>query len=109
MPRSKIQFTAAKVRCSEAIDWEIVQVNFDTLEPSVQDEERTSPYLSIFANFEFSERVQIAYLDGMDHEGDSLNRIDLWRNRISRFPGVAANSILLSGFPMKNSPSFGNT
>jgi hypothetical protein len=87
MPRSKIQFTAAKVRCSEAIDWEIVQVNFDTLEPSVQDEERTSPYLSIFANFEFSERVQIAYLDGMDHEGDSLNRIDLWRNRIFAISG----------------------
>jgi len=82
MPRSRIQFTAATVQCSEAIDWEIVRVNFDTMDPSFDEENRTTPYLSISANFEFSERVQIEYHDGKDYEGDSLNRIDLWRNRI---------------------------
>jgi hypothetical protein len=87
MPQSKIQFTAATVQCSEVIDWEIVQVNFETIDPSFQDENKTTPYLSILANFEFSESVQIEYLDGKDHEGDSLNRIDLWRNRIFAISG----------------------
>jgi hypothetical protein len=87
MPQSKIQFTAATVQCSEAIDWEIVQVNFETIDPSFQDENKTTPYLSILANFELSESVQIEYLDGKDHEGDSLNRIDLWRNRIFAISG----------------------
>ena len=87
MPRSKIQFTAATVQCSEAIDWEIVQVNFDTMARSFDEENRTTPYLLVSANFEFSERVQIEYHDGKDYAGDSLYRIDLWRNRIFAISG----------------------
>ena len=87
MPRSIIQFTATTVQCSEAIDWEIVQVTFDTMDPSFDEENRTTPYLLISANFEFGERVQIEYQDGKDYEGDSLNRIDLWRNRIFAISG----------------------
>jgi hypothetical protein len=55
--------------------------------PSFDEENRTTPYLLISANFEFSERVQIEYHDGKDYEGDSLNRIDLWRNRIFAISG----------------------
>lgn len=87
MTRIKIQFTAATVQCSEAIDWEIVQVNFDTMGPSFDEENRTTPYLLISANFEFSEHVQIEYHDGKDYAGDSLNRIDLWRDRIFAISG----------------------
>ena len=75
------RFTATTVDCSEAIDWEIVQVCFDT-EPSDFDEtNRTSPYLMISANFEFSGDVQLEFHDGSEYGGDSLGRIDLWRNR----------------------------
>ena len=82
MPQSKIQFTAATVQCSEAIDWEIVQVNFDTMNAGFDEENRTSPYLMISANFEFSNKVQVEFHDGKDYDGDNLNRIDLWRSRI---------------------------
>ena len=88
MPRTKIQFTAATVQCTEAIDWEIVQVSFDTMDSSFGEENRTTPYLLISANFEFSERVQIEYHDGNEYAGDSLNRIDLWRNRIFAISGL---------------------
>jgi hypothetical protein len=87
MSRIKIQFTAVTVQCSEAIDWEIVQVNLDTREATFDEENRTTPYLLISANFEFSERVQIEYHDGEDYAGDSLKRIDLWRNRIAAISG----------------------
>ena len=89
MPRSKVQFTAATVYCSEALDWEIVQVTFDTMDSdsTFDEEDRTTPYLSISANFEFSDRVQIEYHDGKDYAGDSLNRIELWRNRVFAISG----------------------
>ena len=41
----------------------------------------------ISANFEFSNRVQIEYHDGLDYAGDSLDRIDLWRRRMVAFSG----------------------
>ena len=85
MPSRRIEFTAATVECSEAIDWEIVQVNFDTMDSGFDEENRTSPYLMISANFEFSSRVQIEYHDGEDYAGDSLDRIQLWRRRVLAF------------------------
>lgn len=87
MPQRKIHFRASRVECREAIDWEIVQVSFDTMGASFEEESRTTPYLLISANFEFSERVQIEYHDGRDYAGDSLNRIDLCRNRIVAVSG----------------------
>ena len=82
-----IQFTAATVECSEAIDWEIVQVNFDTMDPGFNEENRISPYLMISANFEFSNSIQIEYHDGEDYAGGSLDRIELWRNRVLAYSG----------------------
>ena len=87
MTRKVLQFTATTVESSEAIDWEIVQVNFDTMDPSFDEENRTTPSLLVSANFEFSERVQIEYHDGKDYAGDSLNRIDLWRDRVFAISG----------------------
>ena len=81
MSDKTIQITATTIECSEAIDWEIVQVCFDT-EPSSADEaDRTSPYVMISVNFEFDAKVQIEFHDGKDYGGDILRRIDLWRNR----------------------------
>ncbi len=87
MPARTLQFTAVTVECSETIDWEIVQVNFDSMDSSFDEENRTSPYLMISANFEFSKRVQIEYHDGADYAGDNLDRIDLWRSRAEAFSG----------------------
>ena len=87
MSTRKIQFTAATVECSEAIDWEIVQVNFDTMNSDFDEENRTSPYLMLSANFEFSSRVQLEYHDGEGYAGDGLDRIQLWRSRVLAFSG----------------------
>jgi len=85
MPRRAIQFTAANVHCSEAIDREIVQVNFDTMDSNFDEVERTSPYLLISANFEFGDKIQVEFHDGEDYSGDILCRIDLWRHRVLVF------------------------
>jgi len=81
MSKRVIKFTASRVECSEAIDWEIVQVTLDTEPSSLDETDRTSPYLMIGANFEFSDDVQLEFHDGEDYGGDSPGRIDLWRNR----------------------------
>ena len=87
MHRRKIQFTATTVECSEAIDWEIVQVSFDTMDPDFDEENRTTPCLLLSANFELGRSIQIEYHDGNDYAGDTLKRIDLWRNRIIAISG----------------------
>ena len=76
-----VQFTATTIECSEAIDWEIVQVCFDTRPSSADEEDRTTPYVLISVNFEFDGQVQLEFHDGHDYDGDILSRIDLWRNR----------------------------
>jgi hypothetical protein len=80
--RRRLVFSAARVGCSEAIDWELVQVNFDTTDESFDEANRTTPYLLISARFEFSDRVEIEYHDGEDYAGDSVESIDLWRRRV---------------------------
>lgn len=62
-------------------------MNFDTMDSDFDEENRTSPYLMISANFELSKRVQIEYHDGEDYAGDSLDRIQLWRSRVLAFSG----------------------
>jgi len=87
MSPRRLQFTATRVECSEAIDWEIVQVNFDTMDRSFDEGERTLPCLLISANFEFSNCIQIEYHDGEDYAGGSLDRIDLRRSRVLAISG----------------------
>jgi hypothetical protein len=82
MPQRSTGFTAVTVECSEALDWEIVQVNFDTMDPGLEEADRISPYLMISANFEFDDKIQMEFHDGEDYAGDNLNKIDLWRNRV---------------------------
>ncbi len=81
MPKKRIHFNAASVECSEAIDWELVQVTFDTEPADFDEENRTSEYLLLSANFEFGDDVQVEFHDGDDYDGDRLEKIDLWRNR----------------------------
>lgn len=81
-PQRRIQFTATVVDCSEAIDWEIVQVIFETAEQSLDESDRTSPYLLINVNFEFSRRVGMEFYDGKEYKADRLLRVDLWREHL---------------------------
>ncbi|MFC7339706.1 hypothetical protein ACFQY0_21150 [Haloferula chungangensis] len=52
------------------------------MDSTFNEEGRTSPYLMISANFEFSNRVQVEFHDGSDYAGDWLRRVDLWRTRV---------------------------
>jgi hypothetical protein len=79
---SGIQFTAVKVECSEAIDWEIMWVQFDSMEQCRDDGDRTGPYLSFSVNFEFGREVSIEFHDGTDYDGARAVDVDLWRTRI---------------------------
>ena len=50
-----ISFHAVYVHCSNALDWEIQEVIFDTIDNDADDFEdhRSSPYVLISQNFEF--------------------------------------------------------
>lgn len=76
-----LSITAASVECSEAIDWEIVRVTFDTEPPEFDEENRTEPYISLSANFEFGCDVQAEFHDGSDYQGAMLRQVKLWRDR----------------------------
>src|SRR6056297_418856 len=85
MSSRRMHFKASRVECSEAIDWQIVQVCFDTVDSDFDEENRTSSYLMLSADFEFNDCVQIEYHDGEDYAGDSLDGIELWRRRVLAF------------------------
>ncbi len=77
-----MEFTATRVDCIEVNDREIVEVTFDSMGPGFDEENRTSLYLMILANFEISRHVQMEYHDGEDYAGDRLDRIQLWQRRV---------------------------
>jgi len=85
MPPRLIQFKAVEVSCNEAMDYEIVQVTFDSVkdDPDADYRERASPYLLLSANFEFDDAVQLEFHDGQaDDGGYSVTEIQLWRDRV---------------------------
>jgi hypothetical protein len=85
MPPRLIQFQAIQVSCGEAMDYEIVQVTFDSVEddPDADYRERASPYLMLSVNFEFDDAVQLEFHDGQaDDGGYRVTEIKLWRDRV---------------------------
>lgn len=101
MPPRLIQFQSIDVSCSEAMDYEIVQVTFDSVkdDPDADYRERASPYLLLSVNFEFEDDdevpedvneaqecangVQLEFHDGQtDDGGYSVTEIKLWRDRV---------------------------
>ena len=79
-----LNFTATNVSCSEAIDWEIVRVTFDTVADDFDEDLRITPFLSLNANFEFANDVQIEFFDN-DYSGGNLAKIDLWRDGVCAY------------------------
>ena len=85
MPPRLIQFQAIDVSCGEAMDYEIVQVTFDSVkdDPEADYRERASPYLMLSVNFEFDDVVQLEFHDGQaDDGGYRVTEIKLWRDRV---------------------------
>lgn len=65
----KIDFHASKVNYTEALDGEIVQVDFEE-EENDDPLNPTKAYLHISASYEFGSRVPVAqWFDGSDEEG----------------------------------------
>lgn len=63
-----VAFEAKYIDCSDAIDGEILQVIFDTV-PATQDEEqRRTPYVLISRNFEFPGPGTVEWYDGEDFD-----------------------------------------
>ncbi|MFZ4779191.1 MAG: hypothetical protein ACOYM3_27835 [Terrimicrobiaceae bacterium] len=81
----KLSFDAPHVDCSNAIDWEIQQVTFDTVSDDDQDSEtdRRTPYVLISSAFEVSRDPTIEWHDGNDYDGGASIRVALLeRNKI---------------------------
>jgi hypothetical protein len=64
-----LAFKASSVRCSSAIGGEILQVSFDTMPVSRDEDERDTPYVLISRNFEFPGAATIEWHDGSDYDG----------------------------------------
>ena len=80
-----IDYYAQQVSCSQAIDWEIVQVEFDSVLDGELDDmqsDRKSPCLMIGENFEFPGAPQGDWHDGTDWGGGvGIRMMELSRNK----------------------------
>jgi hypothetical protein len=65
--RMNFCFHASYVECTNALDWEIQQVRFDTVNDSKH--RRESPYLLVSQNFEFPGPAAIEWYDGKNYDG----------------------------------------
>ena len=79
-----LAFEAKFVNCADAIDGEILQVSFDTVQESQDEDERSTPYVLIGRNFEFPGSATIEWLDGHDYDGGAeIVSMTLRRDRVS--------------------------
>ena len=79
-----LAFEAKFVDCADAIGGEILQVSFDTVPASHNEDERCTPYVSISRNFEFPGSATVEWHDGIDYDGGAeIREIVLMRGRVS--------------------------
>ena len=77
-------FDAKFVYCGDAMDGEILQVSFDTISETQHEDERSTPYVLISCNFEFSDSATIEWYNGSDYNGGAeIVDLTLSRTRIS--------------------------
>ena len=78
-----LAFKAKFVSCSSAIGGEILQVCFDTMPRSKDEDERDTPYVLISRNFEFPESATVEWHDGSDYDGGAeIVLVRLTRERV---------------------------
>jgi hypothetical protein len=63
-----LTFEANSVSCATALGGDILQVTFDTVPESMDEEERNTPYVLLSRNFEFPESPTIEWHDGSDYD-----------------------------------------
>ncbi len=79
-----LAFEAKFVDCADAIGGEILQVSFDTVPSSHDEDERCTPYVLISRNFEFADAATVEWHDGKDYDGGAeITSVSLKRDRVS--------------------------
>jgi hypothetical protein len=79
-----LDFEAAFVECASAMGGEILQVSFDTVPSTQEEDRRTTPYVLISRNFEFPDSPTVEWHDGVDDDGGAeILAATLSRNRLS--------------------------
>ena|SRR5436190_68500 len=79
-----LAFEAKLVECRDAIGGEHLQVSFDTVSASDDEDERSTPYVLISRNFEFPGTATVEWHDGQEHDGGAeINTMSLQRDRVS--------------------------
>lgn len=85
--KEKIEFFAAAVDCSQAVDFEVQQVCFDAEPPNTCDDDsmnRDHPYFLMSGDFEHSGSDMVEWHDGRDYGGgDFIKTFELSRNRFT--------------------------
>lgn len=77
-----LAFRANSVRCADAIDGEILQVCFETMPESGDEDKRDTPYVLISQNFEFPGPATIEWHAGSGYDGGAeMVSVTLTRNR----------------------------
>ena len=77
-----INFEAKYVECTEAMDGELLQVTFDTVELENEDDRKT-PYVLIGQCFEIPGPPSIEWHDGADFAGGVLQAITIGQNSVN--------------------------
>src|SRR5262245_58713801 len=80
----KLTFETKFVHCLDAIDGEILQVRFVTLQQTMIEAERRTPNVFISRNFEFPDPATVKWHDGNDYDGGAeIVDMLLGRERVS--------------------------
>lgn len=78
-----LAFRAKHVSCTQAIDWQIMQVLFDTVSECEDQVVRDTPYVLIGQDFEFPGPASIEWHDGSTYDGGARVRsLTLARDRV---------------------------
>ena len=78
-----LAFEAKFVDCADAIGGEILQVRFDTVPSSHDEDERCTPYVLISRNFDFPDSATVEWHDGKDYDGGAeITSVSLKRDRV---------------------------
>ena|ERR1051326_6558745 len=84
MRKETLTFQAKFVRCSDAIGGEILQVCFDSVPESQDEDDRSTPYVLISRDFEYPGSTTIEWHDGHNYDGGAeIVSMTLSRDRVS--------------------------
>jgi len=78
-----LAFDATRIDCTDALEGDILQVSFDTAPDDQDESQRSTPYILISRNLEFSDSATIEWYDGHDYDvGAEIVSVTLRRTSI---------------------------